>query len=597
MSNNLITVDSLDFDQIKNNIRTFLSGQSTFSDYNFEGSALQTLIDILAYNTHYNALYVNMALNESFLDSASKYSSVVSLAKTIGYTAKSVKSAIAKLTVELSDVKDAPATTLIMPAGTKFRGLIGNREYVFQTYYAKTAVFDGIKYSFDVDVIEGTEITSTYINTEGATFVIPNQQADMSSIKVEVQENGGTVSLTSFNSVSDLLNINNTDNVYFVKQREDLFYEIYFGDDVIGKKLATGAIVYITYYASNGQSANGCNNFYYSGGFRGDALYQVITNERAIGGADRESIQSIKFNAPRNYISQNRAVTESDYINQILQNFPYVESLSVWGGEKHEPPRYGSVYICAKPHDRLALTLVEKNEIRDFISSQRAVLQVDTRFVDPTYTHLVINSGVYYNPDKTTRSQNDINSITTQIIESYVNSLNSLQKNFRYSKLTNLIDTADKAIVSNITSVSIRQYITPNIGVSSRYRVNTNNPIDKTLAAIQSSKFFLAGYVNRFLIENDDAGILYLIEILPNGIKSRHLPVGNVDFSTGVIDINAITISLLYDARFYLNIKLSSYDVKPLRDTILTINSSDITVSSYSDGDAYNSSRIFTSIR
>jgi hypothetical protein len=234
----------------------------------------------------------------------------------------------------------------------------------------------------------------------------------------------------------------------------------------------------LDYYASSGQSANNCGQFYYAGGYRGDALYQVTTLELSSGGANAESIESVKYNAPRNYVAQNRAVTDKDYISQILQQFPFVESVSVWGGEDHYPPRYGSVYICAKPFDRNACSVDEKFEIVEFLKANRSMLSIQPIIVDPTYTNLVIKTGVYFNPDKTTKTADDISVLIKNGVLNYVNSLNSLKKSFRYSTLTKLIDSTDYSIVSNLTKVYVKQYLTIIVGTSETYSVKLNNPID-----------------------------------------------------------------------------------------------------------------------
>lgn len=596
MSNNLIKVDSLDFDGIKQNIKTFLQGQSVFSDYNFEGSALSTLIDVLAYNLHYHSLYTNMALNESFIDSASKYSSVVSLAKSIGYTAKSVTSAKAKIRVEMESVTNLTSNTLTLPKGTLFRGVIGDNEYVFQTYYAKTAELINGKFTFDVDIIEGSYIQTSYVNTIGSTFVIPNKNADISSMSVRVQESISNISSQTFNRAVDLLSIGSQDTVYFVKQREDLFFEVYFGNGVLGKNISAGNVVFLDYYVQSGQAANGCSQFYYSGGFRGDALYQVTTLEVAAGGANAESIESIKYNAPRNYVAQNRAVTDKDYITQILQQFPFVESVSVWGGEDHYPPRYGSVYICAKPFDRLACTADEKFEIVQFLKANRSMLSIQPIVVDPTFTNIVIKSGVYFNPDKTTKTADDISVIVKNTIVNYVNSLNSLKKSFRYSYLTKLIDSSDTSIVSNLTSLRVKQYVTAMIGVSEKYSIRLNNPIEIKEGAVKSSRFYLPGSTNSFFFMNQQTGKLNLYEVLPSGVDQFIQSIGSVDFKSGIILTDAVTLSGLYDDGFWFDIAISSYDVIPLRDTILRIDTTDCEVQTFVDYDRVQS-KTFSSIK
>lgn len=596
MKNNLIKVDSLDFEGIKSNIKTFLQGQDTFSDYNFEGSALSTLIDVFAYNLHYHSLYTNLALNESFIDSASKYSSVVSLGKSIGYTAKSVVSARAKIRVEMSDIDGDLNTVVTLPKGTVFRGAVGDSEYVFHTMYSKSATLNNDKYIFDVDIIEGTPISSHYVNNLGTTFVIPNENVDITSLSVKVQENSGNISSSYFNKAVDLLEVKGTDKVYFIKQREDLFFEVYFGNDVIGKSLDQGNVVFLDYIISNGAKANKCGQFYYAGGFRGDALYKVTTLVPAQGGSNRESVESIKYNAPRNYIAQNRAVTNRDYVTQVLQNFPYVESISVWGGEENVPPRYGSVYLCAKPHDRLILDVAEKNEIKNFIRHNKSVLAIDPIFVDPEYTNVVITSGVYFNEKETNKTANDLQVIVKNTISDYVNSLNSLQKSFRYSTLVKLIDSTDRSIISNMTSVSLKQTLIPSFGVAERYHIKLNNPIEVKDNAIRSSRFFTVNSSNKFYLANTASGDMNLYEIVQLGVNINRGKIGTVNFKTGEVEIDAIIITSLFESQFVFDIDIESYDFLPMRNTIIISDSSDIEVNVYADRND-NTNRIFSSVK
>lgn len=596
MRNNLIKVDSLDFDGIKANIKTFLQGQDIFSDYNFEGSALSTLIDVFAYNLHYHSLYTNLALNESFLDSASKYSSAVSLSKTIGYTAKSAVSARAKIRVEMSDIDGDMSTVITLPKGTLFRGTVGNSEYIFQTMYAKSATLNNGKYVFDVDIIEGTAISTYYVNNLESTFVIPNENVDITALNVRVQENAGNISSQSFNHVTDLLGVTGQSRVYFVKQREDLFYEVYFGNDVIGKALSPGNVVFLDYIISRGAAANNAGQFYYAGGYRGDALYKVTTIMNAAGGANSESIESIKYNAPRNYVAQNRAVTGTDYITQILQNFPYVESVSVWGGEENFPPRYGSVFLCMKPHDRTILSNAEKQEIKNFIGEKRSMLAIDPIVVDPIYTNIVVKTGVYFDASKTNKTANDLNVIVKNSILEHINGLNSLHSSFRYSSLVRLIDNSDTSIVSNITSIMLKQKLIPSIGVAERYQIQLNNPVEKKANSILSSRFFVEDSSNRHFFGNDDKGNILLYENAQPGVNINKGVVGKIDFNTGSISIDAIIITALYDAELVLDIEIQSYDVIPLRNTIIISDAKDITVNIYADYDG-STDKIFSSVK
>lgn len=592
MNNKLIQVDELDFDQIKSNIRTFLQGQTELTDYNFEGSVISTLIDLLAYNTHFNALYTNLALNESFIDSASKYSSVVSLAKSIGYTAKSAKSAKATLTVVCSNVPGNPAY-LTMPKGVAFKTEVDGLLYTFYTSQPHTVANVANAYTFVIEVVEGAPISNSYTVGTGSEFVIPNKNIDLSTVIVSVQENASSSTLVRFNSVDDLLAVKGVDTVYFVKQREDLLYEIYFGNDVIGKAVSSGNVVFIDYLISNGNIANGCEEFFYGSGFRADINYAVSTTIASHGGANVESIDSIKFNAPRAYVSQNRAVTVDDYTNQILTNFPQVESVSVWGGQDHEPKQYGRVFISAKPFGRDALNSQEKLDIQSFLSKRRAVVSIQQMFIDPTILNIGLTTNVYFNQTQTSLSQGDIYSLVETTVNDYSSTLNTFDAAFRYSKLSRMIDTVDSSIISNITTMFLQYTIAPLYGIAETYVINIGNPIQADNRTIKSSRFYIPSVSNFVYLTNTSSGNIDLINQFADGSETYRDTVGSVDFNTGRIVLNSLLIASLYDFPMTLKIIPKSNDVIPTKQSILVISPELTTINIIPD----SQNHIFTSSR
>lgn len=564
-------VDALEFDQIKNNIKNFLRAKPEFTDYDYEGSAMSILIDILAYNTHYNSLYTNMMLNESFLDSASKYSSVVSLAKSIGYTAKSVRSASAKLTVVVSDVPDSP-DTLTLPKHTAFKSIKDGKEFSFYTLNTYTSPNVAGTYTFNVDVTEGFPIKNFYTVADAIDYIVPNTNADMLTLGVFVQESSTSSATRQFYRTDEILDIGPEDSVFYIKQREDLFYQIFFGDDVIGRSVQTGNVIFLDYLVSKGESGNGCSAFYYASGARGDVLYSVTTTQIASGGADAESITSIKFNAPRNYIAQNRAVTSEDYKNQILSHFPQVESVAVWGGQDNDPPQYGRVFISAKPFGRSALNAIEKNQINDFLSKKRSVVSVQQVFVDPTILEIGLDVHAYYNPLTTTKTTGELKQLVKASIDSYASTLNVFESSFRFSKLSSLIDTSDNSIVSNISKIHLVRSVTPNIGIYESYHINIGNPIYAHVGSVKSSRIrvpLFDGYVS---IQNDEIGDLYIYDFTPEGLQRKSTTkVGRVNFDSGLISIENIRINSLFDPIFEFKIIPTSNDVVPTRQNILTL--------------------------
>ena len=571
--NNLITVDALDFGEIKSRIRTFLSGQSVFADYNFEGSALSTLVDLLAYNTHYNALYTNMALNEQFLDSASKYSSVVSLAKQIGYTAKQVKSANAKISITVSGLAVNPPT-LSIPRGTTFTSKAGVSEFRFYTRQAYTAELTGSSYIFnDVMIYEGSRITNEYLFNENTKFIIPSRTVDLSSLSVRVFDSSQTSEFNNFIPVDNLLTIDGLDRIYFVKQNEDLFYEVYFGNDVLGKAIVPGNVVSLDYAVSSGDVANGGGQFFYTSGFISNALIRVQTIARAAGGAPAESLEQIKFNAPRMYSAQNRAVTATDYKTQLQSNFPQIETVQVWGGQDNVPRQFGKVFISAKPFNREELSQLEQDDIRSFLKLKRSVLTVTHEFVKPKLIDILISTSVYYDIDKTTRTQGDIAALVRGQITQLSSQLNKFGVDFRYSNLVKLIDSSERQIVSNITNIALRYKEIPIINRTETYKLDIKNPIKQQAGSFYTTKFFTDASTLPCHIEDDGLGQLILYQNNTNGPKQALYTIGSINYLTGSIDIRSLNIISLSDTRsnFYYYITPSSNDVIPVNQYILQI--------------------------
>lgn len=592
MNNSLINVGDLDFDGIKANIKTFLQGQDVFSDYNFEGSVLSTLLDVLAYNTHLNALYTNLAVNESFIDSASKYSSVVSLAKSIGYTPKSTKSSYATLTIAVSNVPGNPAT-LTLPRFTSFKSDINGVKYSFLTTETHTALNVANVFTFNVDVTEGFVASNNYTTGINTQYVIPNRSIDMSTISVQVQENTNSSLLTTFKLVDDLLTVKNIDAVFFVKQREDLFYEIYFGNDVIGKAVVPGNVVFLDYLVSSGVASNGCSEFYYSSGFRSDVIYTITTNEVSRGGADPESIDSIKFNAPRVYTSQNRAVTADDYESQVKINFPQIERIKVWGGQDNVPPQYGKVFISAKPYGRDKLDDQEKLDIKTFLSTKRSVVSIQQVFTDPVVLNIALTSHVYFNADLTTKTADELATLILSNIQTYANSLNTFDSSFRYSKLIGMIDGTDPSILSNITSITISRNVTPIFGVKTNYNIDIGNPIYSVQNSVRSSRFYIPGVSNTIFIRSETDGTLSLMNKFPDGTETFISQIGTLNFTTGKIEIKELLITALFDDDFNFVIQPSSNDVIPVRENLIALPSDliSLTVVAESQDHLFSASR------
>jgi hypothetical protein len=582
MSNNNIRTDALDFEEIKENLKEYLRGQSQFSDYDFDGSAMSILLDILAYNTHYNSLYTNMAVNEMFLDSATKYSSVVSLAKTLGYTARSVTSARAKVNVIVETASSNDS--LILSRGTVFRGSVGTEEFDFiveSDYQAQniSGTITSGKYRFnDVVLIEGTLMNKRYTNKEGVEFVVPSKQADMSTLTVKVQDNASSSNYTGFGRVESILTVDSTSNVFFVRQREDLYYEIYFGNGVIGKNISAGNVVHLNYVLSSGVNANYSEAFAYSSGvdFEYDSIV-VETVETATGGSDAEDVESIRFNAPRAFSTQNRAVTIEDYKNILYSNYPYIDAITAWGGQENDPPIYGKVFISIAPTAGFVLTEAQKQDIINFLKNTKGVVSITPEIVDPKYIKVELTSNVYYNKNTTRRTPGEIQSIVKSSIERYAETLGKFGFAFRHSKVNSLITAADDAITSNITTVRLRVDVSPQYNKKFKYEVNIGNPIHQNPigGSFLSTRFYInnSTVTDRCYMKDDGKGSVLLYSENSKGVAKYLMKVGTINYKTGRIAVTEINIKGLYDEMLEFVVVPLSFDIIPVRQYIISLPS------------------------
>lgn len=620
MANKRIPTADLDFDQIKTNLKTFLQGQSEFQDYNFDGSAMSVLLDVLAYNTHYNSLYKNLAVNEMFLDSASKRSSVVSRAKEIGYIPSSAKSAVALISLTLTPASGViKPKTLILPAYTSFSSTVNGVSYTFYTLEDNVASIDasGEFYTFtEINIREGTPLQYKYTVVDGQRYIIPNADADLSTLTVRVQENSTSGTYTTFNNNEDLLNATSNDAVFFVKEIDGQLYELEFGNGIIGKALSNGNVVTINYVVSNKTAPNGCKTFIYQGPSLLGANPVITTLLAAYGGSDIEDIESIRFNAPRAYATQNRAVTVEDYKTLIVNNFSEADSVSVWGGEDNLPPVYGKVFICVKPKTTLVLTDNQKQFIKRDVLKNKNVVSITPELVDATYIDIELSTNVYFNPRATGLVAEQIQSLVYQTIIDYNNNyLNRFDGIFRYSKLSSLIDKTEDSIVSNITTIKLHRAVEVKYNAAATYTVNLANPIYDSGAAEQSilsSGFYISGNSNLMYVE--DLPSINPLNGLPDGTgtfkmfylvdakKIYYKTLGSINYNTGIFSINDVNIVGIDGAEFKFIIKTQSNDVASIRNQLISIPTEMITVNIIADkvasGDSSgNTNYIFSSSR
>jgi hypothetical protein len=588
MANKKINVAELDFDAIKQNIKTFLKGQETFQDYDFEGSGMSVLMDVLAYNTHYNALYNNMTINEMFLDSASKRNSVVSLSKMLGYVPRSAICSKATISLTLTTPTVGPSV-LTLPAYSTFSTSVNGVQYTFYNTSSYTITGAGTQYTFpNIKIIEGTPLTFNWPVTAGSIYVIPNSTIDLTTLKVQVQESSSSSVFETYTNGNDITIANSTTRVYFVKEIDDGLYQITFGDGVIGKKLDNGNVVHIEYMASNLSAPNGARLFNYTGStLISNATTNISTSVIATGGAAAEDIESIRFNAPRTYAAQNRAVTPEDYKAVIYSALPNAKSVSVWGGEDNNPPVYGKIFICVKPVDASKLTTAEKSNLISTILNSKNVVSVQPEIVDADSINIALNVTAYYNDRETTRSAAELKTIITNTIFDYdTNELERFESIFKFSKLSRLIDTCEASIISNITTVALRRKLTPRYNVSAQYLINLINPIfysDVAGGSISTTGFYIYGSDELHYLD-DDGGNLRLIKYGSTANKIVVNPqIGFIDHQAGVIDIRNLHITALADIDFEISIKPASNDVVSALTSIAQIARDHLTVNVIAD--------------
>ena len=596
MASNKLEVSDFDFDSIKANLKTFLQSQTEFQDYNFEGSGFSILLDILAYNTHYLGFNANMLANEMYLDSADIRKNIVSLAKMLNYTPSSVRSPVASIDIE---VNDATGSTLTMPKGTIFTTTVSGVGYQYLTNEDYTITPTNGVFNFsDVDIYEGTLVTFRYtVDNEDPDqkYIIQNANADTTTLKVSVQESSTNTTTNIYSLAGGFNSVTDTSKVYFLQEVDDGKFEVYFGDGVLGAAVSTGNIVILEYIVTNRDESNGASTFTLATTIGGFSDITITTNSVSQGGNAAESKESIRFNAPLGYATQNRAVTTSDYETIVKSIYPNALSVSAWGGEDDETPVYGTVKIAIKAASGSTLTTATKASI---ITSLKAfnVASVRPVIVDPETTSVLITSTVKYDSRLTTKSATTLKSDVLNTITDYnTNTLQKFDSIFRYSKILGLIDNTDTSIVSNITTIKIRKQFSPTLNSSTKYdiyfRNSLYNPVSGYNASqggiLESSGFKVSGdTTNIYFLDDDGAGNVRRYRFLGGTRSYINNTQGTINYSTGQITLNSLNITTIENIRgatstvIELTVKPNSNDIIPVRDQIVEVDvaNSSITV-------------------
>ena len=593
-------IANLDFADIKTALKDYMRAQSDFTDYDFEGSAITTFLDVLAYNTYYTAFNTNMVVKEMFLDSATLRDNVVSLAKQIGYRPRSATApkATVNLTVDYQGTGITP-DTLVLKQGT---GFVTNYDDTLYQYVViedqeaplvnNAAIYEGI------DIYQGTLLTQSYtINTalKNQRFIINNVGTDVSSIRIKVYKQQGDTSFLTFSSAENILNLDGTSEVYFVEEIEDENYEIFFGDGVFGKKLDNGTYVEITYLTTSADATNGAKTFNFSG-LINDKINpsnsfpyntSVTLVNASTGGAGVESVSSIKKQAPKSFATQDRAVTADDYVSIIKKVYASISDIITFGGEEDNPPEFGKVKIAIKPDNASTISSYTKNEIVKALKNY-SVASVTPVIVDPSILYIELNSTVSFKTSKTTLSKAEIQSKVIKAVEDYIASAETEKFNgkFRHSRFASVIDGADGSINSNITNVTLRKDFYPILNSTYYYELCFVNEFrDSCDASVMKSTGFVVSEYPSFTVylEDDTFGKidLYRLNSLTGEKVYLKKGVGDINYTHGEIKLYDLTIikGSFTDNKIEIRVEPASRDVDAVRELYLDV---DISKSNFS---------------
>lgn len=586
MANTTVNLIGLDFDTIKNNLKTYLRNNTQFKDIDFEGSNISQLIELLAYNTYLNGFYANMIGAEMFMDSATQRDAVVSRSKELNYTPRSFNSASATLAVTVTPA--SPVATVVIPEGTPFTSKVGSNTYTFSTEQSFIlTTMNGTTFSANVEVFEGFPVTESYTVNYANTsqrFVMSNPTIDTETIDVLIYEDGGSTPL-EYTKTAELFGLDDQSKIYFVQAAESGQYEILFGDGVFGRRPKDGAIVVVNYLAASGEQPNGASLFTADGSIDGHTNISITTLANASGGAVAEDIESIRFLAPRYYQTQGRAVTESDYEVLLRNHFPEIQAISVYGGEDHVPPVYGKVFISVDIQDADGAPQVKKDEYGAFLK-ERTPLGINTQFVDPDFMGVEVTTTVTYNTNTTTKLTSDIQALAHAAISQYnIDNLEDFKSTMRGSQLVAAIDGSDQSILSNDTTFQIVRTTVPTTGEIVSFTYDFGQALAGGAAYVVDatqvnygdclfSSAFLFNGVRSVLID-DMLGNVWVGSYSGSGITPI-TRVGTISYATGIVAIHNITIDSYEGAGIKVFVKPATRDISSSRNTILSIADEDV---------------------
>lgn len=593
----------LDFEQIKQNLKDFLKGQPEFQDYNFEGSGINLLLDVLSYNTGYNAFYANMIANEMFLDTAILRNNVISRAKALGYNPTTIRMPYAKIKVDVDIpllLVPTPPEYIVVPLFHEFTSQISSsgqiKLYALQRYILPNISADATswKYSGEIEVFQGQKLTHIFNvdeeNNPGQRYILPNSNIDGVNIFVEIKSVPNAVAYETWSRGDDITKIGPNDKIFFAQEVENEHLELYFGDGFIGKKLENGNEIKVTYFVTDGTKYHGVKKFSISS-LRDPSdntippqYITLSTVSNLSNGTEAETLEQIKYRAPLYYDTQARAVTKNDYETLLIKDYPQIEHVRVWGGEENAPPKYGVVFISAKPKGSLAFNTLEKQNILQSIIRPRSMVSIEAEIVDPEYLNITLDVTVRYEGRKNNLSSGEIESLVRESIDQYaIDKLSGFDTNFRYSSLLRYVDSSDSSITGNNVEVGLKYSLTPPFNVVQSYNFSFQSALDlgdvlHEVRSIKSSSFIFNGFET--FIADDGNGNLFSFRNFGTSRIIVQQSVGSVNYATGEIAIPSLTIQGIPNGgtKLYFYAISADKDFFATRNRMLLIDQNDVKI-------------------
>jgi hypothetical protein len=588
MANTNLTVANLDFGSIKSSLKTHLTGQNVLKDYDFDGSNLSVMLDVLSYNTYMNNFYLNMVAGESFLDSAQLRDSVVSHAKILNYLPSSTTSS--KATINMNIYPDDAPASIILPKYTEFTSMVGSNTYTFTTDTSLTIFADanGNYSTTNLDIYEGEVVTELFtVNTSNTAqrFVLSNKDIDTSSLIVKITQSQTEHANSAWTKTKGIAGMTGSSNNYFLEPCENEKYEVQFGDGVLGRKLQNGNIVEAKYRRAAADNADGAGAFALSGDIQGYSNVFITVSGNSAGGGSAESIESIKFNAPKSISIQDRLVTIQDYKTLLKQEFNDIEAINVYGGDTIQPPKFGKVIISVDLKNADGISTVRKQDIEEFVRN-RAPLSIRPEVVNPEFLFVDITTQVVYNPNVTVKGPEEIKSAVTSAIDTFMaDSINDFESKLRRSRLVRNIDDSDPSILNNNTNVLLTKSIVPVLYREASYDLSFDNAIYREIpngssddivfvdgtAPLESTPFTF-NEISGCSIRDNGAGVLQIIQDITGTATVVRDKIGTIDYDTGRVQVTKLTVSQYDGAGITFRCNPVSQTVSSSKNIILSYN-------------------------